>query len=86
MKLREYKLKMGVGFFVFDDKSREAKLPDIEFVGCTSGASLPSGSNYEPLTFTEGEFMHINFELSEEELLEPSKLILLVVLKLKSPT
>jgi len=74
---REYKLKMGVGSF-FD--SREAKLPDIEFVGSTSGASLPSGSepsgtNHEAATFTEGEFKHINFELTEEELLEPSKVL-----------
>jgi hypothetical protein len=66
---REYKLKMGVGSF-FD--SREAKLPDIEFVGSTSGAS---GTNHEPATFTEGEFKHINFELTEEELLEPSKVL-----------
>ena len=74
---RENTLKMGVG--VFFDASK-AKLPDIEFVGSSSGPSLPSASNqsetiHAAATFTEGEFMHINFELSEIELLEPSKVL-----------
>ncbi len=66
VEAKEYRLKMGIGYFFSDN----AKLLDITFVGSKSGASKSSW--HQEATAIEGEFKHINYELSEKELLGSS--------------